>query len=430
MDMFTLRRIKVSDVAFGKQTCIKKGVLFINRDEMIQNLLDDNHLKNVDVQLARPGESKRIIPVKDVIEPRVKLEEGVDTFPGIFSDADYVSGKGTTIVLEGVEVVTSGKIINFQEGLIDMSGPGSEYSVFSSNLNVILVIDPVDGLGKHEHERAVRIAGFKAAHYLGMAGKTASFDQEVRYPVNEITELVTRYPDLPKIVYVCQVIAQGLLHDNYIYGLNAQGCLPMLVYPTELMDGAVLSGNCAAPCHKHTTYHHQNNPIIEDLLSEHGKTLNLMGVIIAPVRTALHEKERIGNQVLKLAEMVGAEGAIVSEDGGGNPEADLMILTRLFEKNGIKTVLVTDEYAGSDGASPGLADVTPEADAVVTNGNGNQKVVLPPMSETIGHLECVDIITGGHTGSLKPDGSIEMEIAGVMGSTNELGMENLKTVAI
>ena len=204
----------------------------------------------------------------------------------------------------------------------------------------------------------------------------------------------------------------------------------MLVYPTELMDGAVLSGNCAAPCHKHTTYHHQNNPIIEDLLSEHGKTLNLMGVIIAPVRTALHEKERIGNQVLKLAEMVGAEGAIVSEDGGGNPEADLMILTRLFEKNGIKTVLVTDEYAGSDGASPGLADVTPEADAVVTNGNGNQKVVLPPMGETIGHLECVDIITGGHTGSLKPDGSIEMEIAGVMGSTNELGMENLKTVAI
>lgn len=430
MEMFTLRRIEVKDVEFGEQTCVKEGVLFIDKDEMIQTLMTDKHLQHVDIQLARPGESKRIIPVKDVIEPRVKLEDGVDTFPGIFSDADYVSGKGTTIVLGGVGVVTSGKIINFQEGLIDMSGPGSEYSVFSRNLNVVLVIDPVEGLGKHEHERAVRLAGFRAAQYLGMAGKTAAFDQETRYEVNEIPELMNLYPELPKVVYVCQAIAQGLLHDNYFYGLNAQGCLPVLMYPTELMDGAVVSGNCAAPCHKHTTYHHQNNPIVEDLLSEHGKTLNLMGVIVSPVRTALHEKERIGNQVLKMARMLGAEGAIVSEDGGGNPEADLMILTRLFEKNGIKTVLVTDEYAGSDGASPGLADVTPEADAVVTNGNGNQRVVLPPMEETIGHLECVDIITGGHTGSLKPDGSIEMEIAGVMGSTNELGMENLKTVAI
>jgi len=430
MGTFTLRRIEVNDIEFGDRTCIDDGTLFIDKEELVKVLMEDRNLKNVDVELARPGESKRIIPVKDVIEPRVKLDDDIDTFPGFFSDADYVSGKGTTVVLEGVGVVSSGKIINFQEGLIDMSGPGAEYSVFSSNLNVVLVIDPVDGLGKHEHERAVRIAGLKAAHYLGMAGRFAPFDEDIRYPVNDIPELLSLYPDLPKVVYVYEVIAQGLLHDNYIYGLNAQGCLPMLIHPTEAMDGAVVSGNCAAPCHKHTTYHHQNNPIIEDLLDEHGKTINFMGVIVAPVRTALHEKARIGNQVYKIATMLGAQGAVISEDGGGNPEADLMLLTRLFEKGGIKTVLVTDEYAGSDGASPGLADVTPEADAVVTNGNGNQRVTLPPMDETIGHLECVDIITGGHTGSLKPDGSIEMEIAGIMGSTNELGTENLKTVAI
>jgi glycine reductase len=51
------------------------------------------------------------------------------------------------------------------------------------------------------------------------------------------------------------------------------------------------------------------------------------------------------------------------------------------------------------------------------------------LKETIGHLEVVDIITGGHTGSLKPDGSIEMEIAGIMGSTVEVGAESLTTVA-
>jgi glycine reductase len=149
-----------------------------------------------------------------------------------------------------------------------------------------------------------------------------------------------------------------------------------------------------------------------------------------PVRTALLDKERTCTQVLKLARFLGAQGAIVSEDGGGNPEADLMMLARLFEKEGIKTVLVTDEYAGRDGASQGLADVTPEADAIVTNGNGNQYVILPPMDETVGHLEAIDVITGGHTGSLRSDGWIEMEIAGIMGSTVEVGSENLKTIAV
>ena len=84
----------------------------------------------------------------------------------------------------------------------------------------------------------------------------------------------------------------------------------------------------------------------------------------------------------------------------------------------------------SDGASQGLAHVSPKADAIVTNGNGNERVILPPLEETIGYIECVEVITGGHAGSILPDGSIDIEIAGIMGSTNELGMENLTTKAI
>lgn len=430
MKDFILRRIRIDKLNFGDKTCVKGHSLTINKEELENILLEDSDIAKVDLAIARPGESKRIIPVKDVIEPRCKYSENKEAFPGFFSDANFPSGKGETLVLDGVAVVTSGKMVNFQEGLIDMSGPGAEYSVFSKKLNLVLLIEPVEGLGKHEHERAVRLAGLKVAHFIAAASSDAEWHEESRYPVNSLIDNYEEYPDLPRVVYVCQAIAQGLLHDNYFYGLNAKGCLPVLMHPTELMDGAIVSGNCAAPCHKHTTYHHQNNPIVEDLYKEHGKTINFLGVIVPPVRTALAEKERIGYQVLKLAQMMGAQGAITSEDGGGNPEADLMIVARHFEKSGIKTVIITDEYAGSDGASPGLADVTSEADAVVTNGNGNQKVTLPPMEETLGFLETVDRITGGHDGSLLSNGCIEMEIAGIMGSTNELGIENLKTVAI
>jgi glycine reductase len=430
MESYLLHRAPVGDVRAAGESAIRDGVLYINEEELRARILEDRHIGDVRIETARPGESKRIVPVKDVLEPRAKTAEALDYFPGVISDPDYIAGTGGTIVLDGVCVVTSGPLVNFQEGLIDMSGPGAEFCVFSKKCNVVLVVEPAGKLTRHEHERAVRLAGVKAARYLGALGRSVKEKTTRSYPVINPCAADSDLRGLPRIVYVCQVIAQGLLHDNYIYGHNAQGCFPLLMRPTEFFDGAVVSGNCAAPCHKHSTYHYQNNPIIEDLLDEHGKTLNFVGVITTPVRTAFVEKERLGRQVFKLARMLGAEGAVVSEDGGGNPEADLMFLTRLFEKDGIKTVLVTDEYAGSDGASPGLADVTPEAVAVVTNGNGNQRVLLPPMKETIGVLETVERITGGHAGGLLPDGSVDMEIAGIMGSTNELGLENLKTVAI
>ena len=429
MDEFLLRKVKVQKVGFGKYTEVKNGCLTIDADALTEILLEDRQIKSVDIRIAGPGDSIRIVPVKDVIEPRAKLSEQESPFPGVFSDP-HVAGEGVTMSLDGVCVVTTGKMVNFQEGLIDMSGPGAEFSTFSRKNNVVLVIEPAEGLSKHEHERAVRMAGLRAASFLGKAGIPAEWEEEIRVPGMNLPGLYGMDPALPRVLYVCQVIAQGLLHDNYIYGLNAQGCLPLLMTPGEVLDGAIVSGNCAAPCHKHTTYHHQNNPIVEDLLKEHGKTLNFLGVLVTPVKTALVEKVRICTQAFKMAKMLRAQGVILSEDGGGNPENDLMLLDRLLEGAGIKTVLVTDEYAGSDGASPGLADSTPEADAVVTNGNGNQRVILPPMDTIIGHPESIDRITGGHAGSLRPDGSVDMEIAGIMGSTNELGLENLMTVAM
>lgn len=419
--MFELRRVPIADVVFGDKSSVKDGTLTINVDEVRSVVLQDRFIKSVEVEIARPGENKRIVPIKDILEPRVKAD-GQEIFPGCGTEPNYIAGIGATVVLDGVCVVTTGKMVNFQEGLIDMTGPGAEYCLFSKKVNVALVIEPVDNLGKHEHERSVRFAGINVARYLGSLGLDAEYKAET-YPETSFYE----YPELPKVVFVCQVIAQGLLHDNYIYGLNAQGSLPLLFRPTEFMDGAVVSGNCAAPCHKHTTYHHQNNPIVEDLYAEHGKTINFAGVIVAPVRTAFDDKERICRQIVKMAEMMGADGAIVSEDGGGNPEVDLMLTTRLLEGKGIKTVIVTDEYAGTDGASAGLADITPEADAVVTNGNGNERVKLPPLS-VIGDISTVERITGGHAGGLGADGSVDMEIAGIMGSTNELGAETLTTV--
>lgn len=96
----------------------------------------------------------------------------------------------------------------------------------------------------------------------------------------------------------------------------------------------------------------------------------------------------------------------------------------------IDTVIVTDEYAGRDGASQSLADADKLANAVVTGGNANQLIVLPPMDKLIGMTTYTDKIAGGFDGSLRADGSICAEIQVITGATNELGFNRLTAKSV
>lgn len=420
-----LGKITIKGVDFAQDTKIENGMLLVNKDELITHLKqDDNRIDTIDIYLARPGESKRIVPVKDVIEPRVKVEGVGNVFPGFIGKLDIV-GSGRTHVLKGAAVVTTGKVVGFQEGIVDMTGPGAQYTPFSELFNVVIKIEPVAGLTQYEHENVIRMAGLKAATYLGETARTLTPDEEEVFELNSLTEGASKFPTLPKVAYIYMLQTQGLLHDTYVYGVDAKRILPTLMSPTEVMDGAIISGNCVSACDKNTTYVHQNNPIIHELYNRHGVDYNFVGVIITNENVTLADKERSSNFTAKLAEMMGVDAAIVSEEGFGNPDADLVMNCRKLEQKGIKTVLVTDEYAGRDGCSQSLADTTPEATAVVTGGNANETIILPPMDMVIGHVDVVDIIAGGFSGSLRSDGSINVEIQAITGATSEVGFTKL-----
>jgi sarcosine reductase len=201
--------------------------------------------------------------------------------------------------------------------------------------------------------------------------------------------------------------------------------LSTMLYPTELMDGAVISGNCVSACDKNTTYHHLNNPVVRDLFAKHGTELNFVGVIITNENVYLADKERSSDWSAKLAELLGVDGVIISQEGFGNPDTDLIMNCKKIEAKGIKTVIITDEYAGRDGASQSLADADVSANAVVTGGNANMVINLPPMEKVIGHPDVANVIAGGFDGSLQPDGSIVAELQVITGATNELGFNKL-----
>ncbi len=419
-----LGRIIIKDLIFGDVSKVENNVLHVNKKDIEAIVLEDDRIKKLDIEIAKPGESIRITPVKDVIEPRVKVSGEGDLFPGMLSSVETV-GNGRTHILSGSAVVTCGKIVGFQEGIIDMSGTGADYTPFSKLNNLCLVIEPQDDLSQYEYENAARFAGLKVAEFLGKLGKDVTPDTVDTFETKPVQKQVAEYPELPKVAYVYMLQTQGLLHDTYVYGVDAKKIIPTFLYPTEVMDGAITSGNCVSACDKNTTYHHLNNPIIEDLYKQHGKEINFLGVIITNENVYLADKERSSNMTAKLCTMIGAEAVIISQEGFGNPDTDLIMNCKKIEAEGIKTVIVTDEYAGRDGLSQSLADADEAANATVTGGNANQVVILPKMDKVIGTLDYVDKIAGGFDGSLRPDGSIEAELQVITGATNELGFNKL-----
>lgn len=419
-----IQKVKVEEIVFGNETIVNGSTLTINKDALIQQLKELPNIKDIKIDLAMPGEKKRIIPVKDVIQPRVKVEGNGKGFPGITSGIAQM-GDGVVKSLDSVTVVTIGDIVGFQEGIIDMWGEGAKWTPFSKTKNIVVDITPVDGLHPHEHEETVRIAGLTAADLIGEAARDAvSFESEV-YELETIKEETEKYPHLPKVAYVEMLISQGLLHDGYIYGVNSGQILPTYLHPNEELDHAVISGNCVAACDKITTYQHQNNAVIKELYKLHGKEINFIGIVLQPELTTMDGKLIATDYTAKICKQLGADGVIISEEGYGNPDSDLVMICERLEKSGVKTVLITDECSGWDGTSQPLTDAKAEAVAVVSTGNVSHVVELEKADEILGDPHALANIAGGWDGAYdEKTGTMKCELNAIIGATSEIGTHN------
>lgn len=404
----TFRRVTVEGMRAGDVTAVIDGVLSVAVGELVEYLCGlDTRIEAAQVSLACPGDSTRIVCVKDVVQARTKLFGTM--------------GEGETLVLDGAGIATCGPIVGFQEGVIDMSGPGAAYTPFSALHLIVLLVRVVEGLGPHEHEEVLRQAGLAAAGYVARACAGAAAFERERIEWDPQTSWV----ELPRIGYIGLVLSQGLLHDTYVLNRNASQGLPMVINPLWAIDGAIVSGNCVSACDKTTTYHHQNNPVTMALLRGHGTRWHFAGNVLSNVPTRLDEKERSAAAAVALATELEPAGVIVTKEGFGNPDTDLMMIIGALERRGFAAVAISDEFAGSAGDSQSLADSTPEADAIISTGNANQRLHLPAMMQTIGPLPDAARLSGGYAYTVRDDGTFEIEVQAIMGATNQLGFSRL-----
>ena len=381
----------VHEVAFGSHTRWADGRLEVCREEVLQTVGADPRIQKVELELARPGESVRIWPVRDVVEPRVKVQGPGMVYPGICGRPIDTVGDGRTHRLSGVGVVEVSETPWHESGgdhlfvFLDMSGPWAEILPQSSLLNLCVVVEPDPALGVDARNDAVHQAALTVSDHLAAATR------HLEPPESEVFELTPVNPSLPKVVYVlCLHSPQAMSGSPATFCTSTYGLTqltpPWLFHPNEILDGAITGPYRTAFA---TSWTLANNPLLLDLYRRHGTELCFAGVIATRTEwTTQHEKEMTANQTAKVAKMLGAQGALVTWDAGGNEFIEVIRTVQACERAGIKTVFLTSEDDPT-GSAPTMLEPVPEADAIVSTGFFRADLLgldpLPPVERVIGN---------------------------------------------
>ncbi|MFI5248169.1 MAG: glycine/sarcosine/betaine reductase component B subunit, partial [Nitrospirales bacterium] len=331
----------VAQITLGSEFRYSSGTLEIDAGELQRIILEDQRVRNASLEVVLPGEKARITGIRDVVEPRVKVEGIGQVFPGVLGPVVPV-GEGRTHRLSGMAVVTAAEYEGTirsgsaaqRSAILDMWGPGAETSRFSALTNVVLTLQLTPGLSELEAHTAIQQAECKAAKRL------AQVTVGLKPQSVEDYDLGTDKLKLPRVVLI-----QGSHSDSHhahsgisYYGLCIRDSLATFVHPNELLDGAIGVNTTKAVCHHPTTWDWQNHPLVLRLYREHRKRLNFAGVILERIRFETHHgKEVIAHNTAQLATTLGVDGALVTWVGGGNAFVDVMLTIQACEQRGIKT---------------------------------------------------------------------------------------------
>jgi len=387
----------VTRITLGNGLRYHSGTLEVDQEELTALVMRDERIQDARLAVVAPGEKIRITGIRDVIEPRVKVEGKGQVFPGVLGPVAPV-GDGRTHRLSGMAVVLTAEYEGTiraglgvqRSAILDMWGPGAEASRFSSLVNLVLILRLTGGLSEIEAHTAMQQAGCEVAKRLAEATIGLKPKRVESYYLRK------EKPKLPRVVLI-----QGCLTDSQhshsgvsYYGLSIRESLATLIHPNELLDGAITINTTRGIAYHPTTWDWQNHPIVLSLYREHRRQLNFAGIILERIRFQTHQgKEVIAQNTAQLASTLGVDGALVAWLGSGNAFVDVMLTVQACEQRGIKTVLVTYEYGGKEGIDSPLLYYVSEANAVVSTGSRDRWLDLTAPDKVVGPYEEIQILS-------------------------------------
>lgn len=407
----TIRNFPVRDIVFGAPSSYRDGVLTVDGRALERAVLDGLTGYRVSFDAAKPGESCRILHIMDAVKPAWKPEGS--PFPGWLPGADR-AGRGVTHRLEGMALMQSCVYPGIQEGVVDMGGEGARYGIFSQTVNLVMLTELTDpGKTKHAFALETELMLLRAAEYLARLTAGCGGYEALRLDDSPAA-------GLPTLGYICYIQAQGDLRNVHLNGGDCTAMKPVRLPPAAVLDGAVVSANYIIACQKNPTFLHQDSPVIRALWARHGGDCSFGGVILSTESSMLEDKQENARRCAELAAEAGWDGVIITQEGGGHADVDLMLALDACEARGVRVVLETNEIAGPLGDLPPLVSCSNGADAIVTNGNNDALITLDPVARCIG---AGDILGGRHAAK---DG-FETSLGILYAATNQLGGVKMRT---
>jgi len=394
-----VEKIKVKDIKFENETLFKDGVLYINKEDILKFAHEETCFDTLNINIVYPGDSARIINVVDVVEPRCKVEGNID-WPGVLTDEYEIAGSGVTRALENVGIVLCQNNTYWSRkwGAFDMSGPCASFTPYAQMPELIIEPIAASNCDFKDYREALRRVGFKTSVLL--AKTTLGVEPYKR----DVFDNEKKYEGLPNIVYSYQIYSKQYDTCNYrepmVYGNAIEDSLPIIMNPTEILDGAI--STCGG-FRSVTTYEIQNHPVIIDLMKRHGKELNFVGVIITVTSVESKHRYLVSKMVANmLKEFFKADGVIITKSVGGASTLCIGAIASEAEKLGIKAVPIIQILNSQSNLSTECLISEQNVDSIVQSGTYYHNYTLPKVDNLYGgppdalFMESSDGVIGGH----------------------------------
>ena len=376
--------VRVNKVQFGQKTSLEEGVLTVCKEELI-DLVKNELFGTLDIKLAVPGESCRILGIHDIMQPRCKAEAPETSYPGIWGKLAPM-GEGRTVALKGVVVSDIYYAKCNIKYYMDMGGPCAKYTHFSKHYHVILDATPAEGVTDASYAEALKHASLTINVYLAKLAIGQKPDETEEFEMGPVGPGKDGKP-LPKVAYLVTHMASHDTWNFLVYGQSAIGFLPTILQPTEILDGAMVWR------YWEPNYYLQNEVYLKELLRRHGKDIEFVGVVFANNVMKIDGKDTMGMMAATLCkETLKADCVIINKSGMGHCQLDSALAFNWAEKMGM-TCVMNLSAVSNDKPVDMLVISDSKIDAVVNSGR-NYDLNHPRVERVIGEETNVPSLMG------------------------------------
>ena len=365
--------LKIEQVQFGDETKIEGTTLYIrHKKALCQEAVDTEELVlDMDLDIITPeqyGEYSETI--MDVQPLATKVEGEI--------------GEGVTRVLDGVVFVVTGT----DEDGVQIGEFGSSEGELDRNImwgrpgapdkGDIFIKTKVTIKAKANMERPGPLAAHCASDYIAQEIRDAIKKADDQWVVSKEEIVQKRHPNNKKVLIVKEIMGQGAMHDNLIMPVEPVGTLgakpnvdlgnvPVMLAPTEVLDGGIHALTCIGPASKETSRHYWREPLVKAAMAD--DEIDLVGVLFVGSPQANTEKYYVSKRLGMLVEAMDIDGAVVTTEGFGNNHIDFASHIEQIGQRGIK--VVGDSYCAVQGA---LVVGNKEMVAMVDNNKSKQGI--------------------------------------------------------